>query len=308
MLLLCLCLEGCATYYGIPQEPIELAKVNEKLKADLLTAIENRNTVSILKEDRNDLINKTVTLIDLNYAKFVNDIGRQRRTKDTIVDITELSLNIAAAAVGSAATKTVLSAISAGVTGSNTAIDTNFFYDLALPSLIAQMNADRTEVYLRIVSGMTQETTGEKAYLWAQALRDLVDYYNAGTLQHAAFSIIKEAGAKQQKDEIQIKDLIVISQKADDLSVKTQQRLNDSLNNITAKNIKDVKEILIPLSRDLADLPNCKTLESVTTGTEQQIKGALNACIQNVSSSKKPLREVQAKIQQRFKEAHILSE
>jgi len=234
-------------------------------------------------------------------------IAAEKRTKDMTTDLAVLSMNLAGAAVGGAATKTLLAAISAGVTGTNSALDKNFFYDMALPSLIAQMNADRTEAYQKILSGMQRETTGSNAYLWTQAVRDLVDYYNAGTLQHAAFSISKDAGAKQTATENQIEGILMVSQVATNDDIKDRKALTQSLNNISDANLDKVKSILVPLSKALSNLPKCAILVSKGSSTMQDIKLALQDCIQDVSSeSNRSFKDDNAEITKRFKEAGIL--
>lgn len=303
-------LTGCATYRGIPREPMNLHHVTTTLESQLeadFEKLEQKGTTEITPDERNDYINKTVTIIDVHYSQFVNGLGTEKRTKDMVVDFAELSLNLAGAAVGGAGTKTVLAAISAGVTGTDSAFDKNYFYDTALSSLIAQMNADRTEVYSRIVWGMQQETEGDEAYLWSQAVRDLIDYYNAGTLQHAAFSIKKEAGAKQEEAEEEIK-LLMVRQAATTTDVKDRGQLTDSLNNISAANVERVRGILVLLSQALSDLPDCKALETKENAPVPEIKLALGRCIRGTRGSSRPFKEDHATIAKQFKEAGILAE
>jgi hypothetical protein len=265
------------------------------------------DTTQITREKRNDYINKVLTIIDVQYSSFINNLGSERRAKDTATDILELSMNLAGTAVGAATTKTVLAAISAGVTGTNSILDKNYFYDLALPSLIAQMNADRTEVYRTIVSGMQRDTTGNNAYLWAQAVRDLVEYYNAGTLQHAASSIRKEAGARQEAAEQRIDGILMVAQKATQQDVQARAALTDGLNNISSANLVQVRTILVPLSQALSHLPDCHILDTQQNGTVEQVKRALQLCIQNVSAeTNRSFQDDHTEIAKRFKEVGLI--
>lgn len=237
------CVVGCATYNGRPNEPLNMDKVIKPFAEELENNMP-KTTTTISPDKRNDYINKLITIIDINYSRFINKLGTEKRTKDMAVDFTQLSLNIAGAAVGGATTKTVLSAISAGVTGSNSAIDKNFFYDLTLPSLIVQMNADRTEVYRMILTGMQKDVSGKDSYPWTMALRDLIDYYNAGTLQHATFSVSKAAGAKQTEAQDRIDGLLMSSGVATPQAAADRGKLTDSLKNITKEKLDDVRGIL----------------------------------------------------------------
>ncbi len=251
--------------------------------------------------------NKVLTIIDVHYSTFINNLGSERRTKDTVTDVLELSMNLAGTAVGGAATKTLLAAISAGITGTNSILDKNYFYDTALSSLVAQMDADRTEVYHLIVSGMQRDTTGNNAYGWAQAVRDLVEYYNAGTLQHAAGSIRKEAGARQEAAEQQIEDILMVTQPATPQDVQDRGVLTDGLNNISAANLAQVRGILLPLATALGHLPDCQTLDTQQNGTVDQVKRALQLCIQNVSAeTSRSFHDDHAEIAKRFKEVGLI--
>ncbi|MDD5267778.1 MAG: hypothetical protein PHO08_11720 [Methylococcales bacterium] len=298
-------LSGCATFSGTPQEPIDLTKLTSTFATELQKIQGSTTTIDKLKRD--DYISKALTIMDFNYSTFVNGLGTQKRTKDMVTDFLVLSMNLAGTAVGAAETKTILAAISAGITGTNSALDKNFFYDMALPSLIAQMNADRTEVYLKILSGMQRETSGKNAYLWAQAVRDLVDYFNAGTLQHAASSIGKDAGARQTASQIEINNILMVPQVAKLSDIPLREEINRALNNITEKNSDKVKDIFVPLSNALSHLPDCKALENKADGNVSDIKIALQLCIQSVSGdTQHTFQEDNTKIAQKFKEAGIM--
>jgi hypothetical protein len=132
--------------------------------------------------------------MDVRYAEFINSTETNRKNKEMFTDLVELSMNIAGTAVGAAGTKTILAAISAGVNGINGSIDSNYFYEKTFQSLVAQMNADRKEVLVSITNGMILPIDD---YQWAQAVHDLVEYYNAGTLLGAISSIQKDAGEKE---------------------------------------------------------------------------------------------------------------
>jgi len=149
---------------------------------------------------RNDVILNAILLIDINYQGFINNSGLEQRQKDIGVDVAILSLNLAGAAVGATQAKTILAAVSAGVLGTNTSFDKTFVYEQTIPTLLAQMNADRSDIYSRIVKKM--RTLNFKDYSMQEAIHDLIDYYNAGTLQGAIISIRKNAGGKQASSEV----------------------------------------------------------------------------------------------------------
>ena len=189
----------------------ELERVFEK--PDLIAkyyALTNA-TETVRKAARNEIITGRIALINLNYNQFIGQFSFTKQTLDAGADITELGLNIATAAVGGAATKTVLGAVSAGVTGTKLAIDKNFFYEKTVPVLVTSMNARRKEALLPLMTGVGQSTT---EYSLAQALSDLDAYYFAGTFPGALQGIQSDAGSKEADAERLLKDVRATNLKA----------------------------------------------------------------------------------------------
>jgi hypothetical protein len=213
MLTLFLLLSGCSTFNGVPQSPLEFSDPPKEIKSeedlinryssDLAHEISKGEVINPIK--RNELISKALTIIDVRYSEFINKTELDRKNKEMLADIVELSMNLAGTAVGSAGTKTILAAISAGVNGINAGVDKNYFYEKTFPSLVAQMNADRKDALIVLTKGMASKNIGE--YPWSQAVHDLINYYNAGTLLGAIMSIQKEAGEKESHAEFIIKGL-----------------------------------------------------------------------------------------------------
>lgn len=147
-----------------------------------------------LKALRNKIVTGRIALINLNYNQFIGQFSVTKQSLDAGADITELGLNLATTAVGGAETKTILGAVSSGVTGSKLAIDKNFFFEKTVPVLITSMNAQRKEALLPIMQGIAK---GTDEYPLAQALSDLDNYYFAGTFVGALQAIQADAGAKE---------------------------------------------------------------------------------------------------------------
>ena len=153
------------------------------------------------KAARNEIVTGRIALINLNYNQFVGQFTFEKQTLDAAVDITELGLNLATTAVGGAEAKTILGAVSAGVTGSKLAIDKNFFYEKTVPVLVTSMNAERKTALLPIITGISKSTDD---YPLVQALSDLDTYYFAGTFIGALQAIQADAGAKGKKAQDKI--------------------------------------------------------------------------------------------------------
>jgi hypothetical protein len=226
VVLLALALAGCGTLRkpGFPRQSYNPSRQIKELestfeKPDLIRkyyAMTNASEAE-KKAARNEIITGRLALINLNYNQFVGQFSFTKQTLDATTDVTELGLNLATTVVGGASTKTVLGAISTGVTGTKLAIDKNFFYEKTVPVLITSMNAQRKEALLPIMRG-TGKSTDE--YPLAQGLSDLDGYYFAGTFIGALQAIQADAGNKEVK----------ASQRLD--AVRTTSFMQDDAGNI----------------------------------------------------------------------------
>jgi hypothetical protein len=305
-ILLILASTGCSTFSGTPQSPLEFKPHTGAIESeeDLLNkyaenlakaAIENPSN----ENSRNDLLSQAQTIIDIRYSQFINGTESERKGKEFISDFVELSMNLAGAAVGSAGTKTILAAISAGVNGINGSIDKTYFYEKTFPSLVAQMNADRKVALLRIEKGKGESLS---AYSWSQATYDLIDYYNAGTLFSATSSIQKDAGKKESKADDEI--IKIIDERVSFDTVKSNRDIITALSKINASNFGNID--FNGISKDLADYKSC-TIATPVNATSAQT--ALQACIIDatpIGASDKIISHNLAIFNKYFKQAGIL--
>ena len=153
------------------------------------------------KEIRNGFIETRAALVDQGYAGFRQTLYTQRVGMNVGVDLATLGLNAVGAVTGSVPAKTGLHALSGGLIGSKASIDKNVFFDRTMPALLAQMEAQRSTVRLRLLGGMM---VGPDRYPLMQARADLEEYYVAGTLVGAIGSITTQAMVEQkgQADEL----------------------------------------------------------------------------------------------------------
>lgn len=180
-----------ADYYTLTNAP----DATDAQKADL--EIRKRSA-------RDEIVNGRLALIDLNYSHFVSQFSFTKQSLDAGTEVVELGLNLATTAVGGAATKTVLGAVAAGVTGSKLAIDKNFFYEKTVPVLVTSMNAQRKTALVTILTGMTNAVD---QYPLARALSDLENYYFAGTFIGALQAIQSDSGHKEKLAETDIQKI-----------------------------------------------------------------------------------------------------
>ena len=201
----CAVFSGCGQQQrpGFPAQSYDEKKLIEDLetKFDLPTKIRQYYdekpvlTQRELQIRRDEIITSRVTLINLHYNQFVADASFRRQMMDFGADIADLGVDLATAVVGSAATKTILGAISAGITGSQASMHKNFYFEKTVSAIVATMNANRKQALIPILTGQQR---GVDAYPLGQALSDLDNYYFAGTFLGALNAILVEAGDNEQ--------------------------------------------------------------------------------------------------------------
>jgi hypothetical protein len=147
------------------------------------------------KAARNEFITGRLTLINLQYIKFIRQFAVSKSQMESAFDVLITGVGLATAVTGGEAAKAALGAASAGLGATRTSIDKNFFYEKTVPVLITAMNAQRKVVLLPILDGIKQDIN---TYPLAQALTDLSEYYFAGTFIGALQAVQKDAGAKEE--------------------------------------------------------------------------------------------------------------
>lgn len=299
-------LTGCALLKGTPDAPVDVDKVADKIEQNLLN-INDTETVEgverkkiITKEIRDGRINSAFILIDLRYQQFVNNSGLQHRVKTMASEFTQLSLNLAGTAVGGAGLKTLLAALSAGISGTNLAFEKTFIYESTVPALIMQMNADRAVLKSQIFNRMQQ---GVSDYQWEAAVHDLIEYYNAGTLQNAISSIQKNAGAIEKQME---ENIVLIKNIATNDDVLLKKKLTQAI--LSYQDRDKAKGTFQSLSQKLSHLQDCKKLNAITsTANEKDERDALLNCIRATGSGSKTAADDLKEFQSIFSTAGLIS-
>ena len=158
------------------------------------------------KELRDQFLSQRLTLINIQYIKFIRRFAVEKAQLDTAADMLIVGVNLAGTLVGAASTKGILAAISAGTSASRTSINKNFFHEKTVPVLVTAMNAERKEALIPIMEGLSKSV---KDYPFGRALSDLHLYYQAGTFIGALQAIQKDSGVKEDKADDEIKRLNV---------------------------------------------------------------------------------------------------
>jgi hypothetical protein len=157
------------------------------------------------KRARNKFITGRMVMIDLRYIEFIRGLTRDRALIDSSADLAIMSLNLAGTAVGGATAKTVLAALSAGIAGTKTTIDRDFFYEKTVPALVASMNAQRAATRVELIRGLQQDID---AYPFHTAVVGVQSYYESGTFIGALSAIQAEAGATEKTSKAIAQEIV----------------------------------------------------------------------------------------------------
>lgn len=144
---------------------------------------------------RDQIIGQCIALVDSNYRQFLVGLHREEVATNLGFDLTALTLSgLGSVATGKAANN--LAAASTGVIGAGTAVNKDVFYQKTVPAIIAQMNANRAEIYTSILTA--EKANDETGYTLTDAQHDIHDYFVAGTIDGAVANI--SASAQQTTD------------------------------------------------------------------------------------------------------------
>lgn len=268
-------LMGCATmrYGGAPEPSFDLKEDLRQLSQHFgpETSITGYYSSNRTPDDRNKFIIGRLTLINLRYLEFIRNLTSDRQLLESAVGMAVLGLNLAGTAVPLAQTKTILSAISAGITGSKGVIDKNYYFEKTIPALVAQMNAERQKALTPILQGIQASL---KDYPFENAVVDLDNYYNAGTFTGAVQSIQADAAKKEDKAITDNKKVIPLATAA---QTAQKGKLANSLNKLanTPENLRKIQTALNIISTLKADkLTPKEDFDGAKTQLQQYIRDA----------------------------------
>lgn len=199
---------GCSTFRFAPPPPTLYTKdiyTPDKYQADLIVYQKPDTTVTDRTRYRDKIVYSTASEIDKNYSKFKNSFFGERAATETSLDIVQIGLSSTGTLAGGQ-TVNILSAISTGLAGSRLSFNKNFFKEKTPDILLSRMDALRAEQWSKIYLKLNNSL--DDTYSLYEAERDLVAYYEKGSLQAAFQNIIAESGAAQQKADTEIKNRI----------------------------------------------------------------------------------------------------
>jgi len=150
---------------------------------------------------RDEVIDGRIYVIDYYYSQFRNEMRGVKPDSNIVTDIAVLGLDAADAINPAKRAKDILLAISGGLTGPDTSVDKEDFYEEALPALISKMDSLRLERLVLIRQRMRYGTQGDNPYTLGAAMIDVNNYFQAGTLSGAILGITKSSGVAANEAE-----------------------------------------------------------------------------------------------------------
>lgn len=239
-LVICLISTGCAGIKGAPDSALLTDESVNDLKCYLKADVLVKNTCNAAppqdiqtRKFRDTVISARITVADLEFRDFINDLSSQSTSFNIFSDLAVLGLS-AAGTLASGGTTAALAAASAGVTGARGAVDKDVYYRETLPSLIRTMEANRKEVLLDI---QTKKQLDENQYPLGDALHDLGRYEAAGTLAAALGTITGKADAAANKADQLMTAMSITSIVSQDVQIR-RKSLSDYTRTLETNNDK----------------------------------------------------------------------
>lgn len=189
-------LSGCASVTGYPESPGDPKGELQSLKRTYYGAdvVQHYNA---LRDDaartayRDEVVVGRERVIDLNYYAFRKHLLAGGNLTEVGTDWAVLALSGAGTTVASAGSKAIFAAIAGGLTGARGSVEKNLYYQKTIVALVGQMEAQRKQAKLKIEQGLAVSAS---RYSLTEALGDVDDYYEAGSIPSAVNGVSESAG------------------------------------------------------------------------------------------------------------------
>ena len=275
LLLYAFSLCGCSSFGGgMPDLPYNI-------KEDLGVAKEQLSSYASIKLfyddpkeiNRNKYISAKLLTINYAYLEFIKGLTSEEAVIHSASEILILALDIGATAYTVTTTKTILSGISSIIGGARLSIDKNAYYEKSMTALVSGMNANRKEILVRILDGMGKSLD---SYPIEQAVSDINDYYQAGTIMSAISTLQKESGAKEEKADEAIGEIMLKRDKGF-VNATNQAQIDSMLNEVdkltddSAKSLVTAPPITDPTVSSLVQARDPNNLRLTDASVAKQI-------------------------------------
>jgi hypothetical protein len=217
-----LCVSGCKTVEGGPDRlysvPEEVAQARVLLDVEapegvpgLVKQYYTVDSKSAAADDarrmylRNEIIARRMYIIDVEYSEYESALTNERQKFGFATALTAQGLTLASAVVTPLRSAQILGAAASGVGAARGFYDSEIVVAKTIQIAQGHMRAKRDDVAKRILS---LRTASSVVYPLSAALRDLEDYYNAGTLAVGLVEALGQSGQAAQEAAAQKADVI----------------------------------------------------------------------------------------------------
>ncbi|RJR36405.1 MAG: hypothetical protein C4567_13930 [Deltaproteobacteria bacterium] len=298
MIIACAISGGCATMRNKPDQMIEVNDRLASLKADYENKIkafkeeeakryhasnkkEKTRVNENLKRMRNEIVDISLLAIDLNFLIWERELLRQGAGKDVFFSGAAIATDLWATLSPALSTAKIISGIKTGIDSTKLSVNKDVFFQKTIDALLITMKGNRAKKLVEIERDMKEDDID--TYPLREAERDLLQYYEAGTIAGALSGIVLEAGekkkeAKEKKEEIKSKpktSQVTIKGLKGPEAIKLAEALNQAGAVVLAKTPKgeDLYDVSARFRKE--DLPRKITIIGLDKVVGVNLKGAL---------------------------------
>jgi hypothetical protein len=222
---------------------------------------------------RNNAIDLAVPVIDGMYSEFINNIENRREKTDFIADVIELASSAAIGSIkGPQRSIQIIGIALTAFRGGRKSSDINFYKQQTTPILIDKMDGNRAEV-LAIITLNQVKPIGE--YSMGKAIKNLADYYNAGTLVRAFNQLSHDTANQTQTSETAAR--VVRGEDITPSKIRTVQETDLSLEllrqrRILAKRLRDALSMAVPTATAGDTVARTAEIAKAKTDRDEKVK------------------------------------
>jgi hypothetical protein len=169
-----------------------------------LTKYSNASDLESKKLIRNEIVDERILEADSQFNDFELALWQEGIGSGIGTDWVQLAISAATATAGGESLKSILGAVSTGLTGAKASFDKNAFFDKTLPAILAQIVAEREKIRASIERSKQLPVAD---YTLFAALSDIRNFIRAGTIPGGIQTTAEEAGAKAATADEEIKDI-----------------------------------------------------------------------------------------------------
>lgn len=226
---------ACSSMHGVPTRYQDTAatvtaiSLTPKDLADLV--------VSIDRTERNALMHRAMSVIDLRFHELVRGLNGDRQDAAALTSYAGIGFNTAGTLVSNVAAKTNYAA-AAAVAGALLGVtEKQYYFEKTMPALVAAMSAARAVVEVKLRRGMQDDV---EQYPGSLALAQLEEYFSAGTVLAAISQVTKAAETEKAVQVEEVERILAIT----DDQIVERREIASAIGSIKVANLQAGNDVL----------------------------------------------------------------